>query len=117
MKTPYIAHLLSSVSFDTAIGVHMAHQLSKIAEQLTCRQLCLLKHAVVKLWQVLSIIIISSNFQIIVNSFFENLFTPFNAVKTVHDPREKSGMGDFDLLRSWLKTSHNVYYVKLYNLY
>ena len=47
-KIPYMAHLLSSVAFDAEIGAHMAHQLSKTAEQLTYRQLCLLKLAVVK---------------------------------------------------------------------
>jgi len=47
-KIPYMAHLFSSVSFDAEIGVYMAHQISKIAEQLTYRQLCILKLAVVK---------------------------------------------------------------------
>lgn len=47
-KIPYMAHLLSSVAFDAEVGAHMAHQLSKTAEQLTYRQLCLLKLAVVK---------------------------------------------------------------------
>lgn len=47
-KIPYMGHLLSSVAFDTTISAHMAHQLVKVAEQLTYRQLCLLKLAVVK---------------------------------------------------------------------
>lgn len=47
-KIPYMAHLLSSVAFDAEVGAYMAHQLAKTAEQLTYRQLCLLKLAVVK---------------------------------------------------------------------
>ena len=47
-KIPYMGHLLSSVAFDAEIGAHMAHQITKTAEQLTYRQLCLLKLAVVK---------------------------------------------------------------------
>ncbi len=47
-KIPYMGHLLSSVAFDAEIGAHMAHQITKAAEQLTYRQLCLLKLAVVK---------------------------------------------------------------------
>ena len=47
-KIPYMGHLLSSVAFDTEIGPHMAHQITKAAEQLTYRQLCLLKLSVVK---------------------------------------------------------------------
>ena len=48
MKIPYMGHLLSNVAFDAAISVHMAHQITKAAEQLTYRQLCLLKLATVK---------------------------------------------------------------------
>lgn len=47
-KIPYMGHLLSSVAFDKEISANMAHQLTKAAEQLTYRQLCLLKIAVVK---------------------------------------------------------------------
>lgn len=47
-KIPYMAHLLASVAFDPEIGAHMAHQITKAAEQLTYRQLCLMKLAVVK---------------------------------------------------------------------
>lgn len=31
-KIPYMGHLLSSVAFDAAISVHMAHQITKAAE-------------------------------------------------------------------------------------
>ncbi len=47
-KIPYMGHLLSSLAFDSEIGAHMAHQITKAAEQLTYRQLCLLKLAVFK---------------------------------------------------------------------
>lgn len=47
-KISYMAHLLSSVAFDPQISPQMAHQLIKAAEQLTYRQLCILKLAVVK---------------------------------------------------------------------
>jgi len=43
-----MGHLLSGVAFDTQIGAQMAHQIIKTAEQLTYRQLCILKLAVVK---------------------------------------------------------------------
>ena len=42
-KIEYMGYLLSSIAFDQQIGVHMAHQLVKAAEQLTYRQLCILK--------------------------------------------------------------------------
>lgn len=42
-KLPYMAHLLSSVAFDASINNYMAHQLVKAAEQLTYRQLCLIR--------------------------------------------------------------------------
>ena len=42
-KLPYMAHLLAAISFGPSISVHMAHQLTKVAEQLTYRQLCILK--------------------------------------------------------------------------
>ena len=47
-KIPYMGHLLSSVAFDDQISAEMAHQITKAAEQLTYRQLCILKVAVVK---------------------------------------------------------------------
>lgn len=47
-KIPYMAHLLAGVAFDAQISAHMAHQITKAAEQLTYRQLCILKLAVVK---------------------------------------------------------------------
>ncbi len=42
-KLPYMAHLLASLAFAGDISVHLAHQLTKTAEQLTYRQLCILK--------------------------------------------------------------------------
>lgn len=47
-KIHYMGHLLSSVAFDPQINAHMAHQIIKAAEQLTYRQLCILKLAVTK---------------------------------------------------------------------
>ena len=47
-KLPYMGHLLSNIAFDSMISAQMAHQIIKVAEQLTYRQLCLLKLAVVK---------------------------------------------------------------------
>ena len=47
-KLPYMAHLLANIAFDPAISAEMAHQITKIAEQLTYRQLCILRLAVVK---------------------------------------------------------------------
>lgn len=47
-KIQYMAHLLAGVAFDAQIGAHMAHQITKAAEQLTYRQLCIMKLAVVK---------------------------------------------------------------------
>jgi len=44
-KLPYMAHLLAAVSFDTNVSPEFAHQLTKIAEQLTYRQLCILSLA------------------------------------------------------------------------
>lgn len=44
-KLPYMAGLLANVAFDTSISAQLAHQLIKAAEQLTYRQLCLLKVA------------------------------------------------------------------------
>lgn len=42
-KLPYMAKLLANISFDATISAEMAHQLIKVAEQLTYRQMCLLK--------------------------------------------------------------------------
>ena len=42
-KIQYMGNLLSSIAFDPQISVHMAHQLIKAAEQLTYRQLYILK--------------------------------------------------------------------------
>ena len=47
-KLPYMAHLLANLAFDPGIGSHMAHQVTKTAEQLTYRQLCILKLIMVK---------------------------------------------------------------------
>lgn len=47
-KLPYVAHLLASIAFDPGISAAMAHQLIKASEQLTYRQLCLLRLAAVK---------------------------------------------------------------------
>lgn len=47
-KLPYMGRLLASIAFDTSISPAMAHQLIKIAEHLTYRQLCLLRLAAVK---------------------------------------------------------------------
>ena len=47
-KIQYMGYLLSSIVFNPHISVHIAHQLVKIAEQLTYRQLCILKLSVVK---------------------------------------------------------------------
>ena len=47
-KIEYMGYLLASIAFNPQISVHMAHQLSKNAEQLTYRQLCILKLCAVK---------------------------------------------------------------------
>ena len=47
-KIWYMGYLISSITFDSEISVHMAHQLIKAAEQLTYRQLCILKLCAVK---------------------------------------------------------------------
>lgn len=47
-KVQYMASLVSDVAFDPTVGADMAHQLIKAAEQLTYRQLCLMKLMVVK---------------------------------------------------------------------
>lgn len=43
-----MGHLLSNVAFDPEISAQMTHQITKAAEQLTHRQFCILKLAVVK---------------------------------------------------------------------
>jgi hypothetical protein len=47
-KIPYMGHLLAGVAFDAQVSAHMAHQIIKSAEQLTYRQLCILKLSAVK---------------------------------------------------------------------
>ena len=42
-KLPYMAHFLSNLAFDSGISVYMAHQLTKAAEALPYRQLCIMK--------------------------------------------------------------------------
>lgn len=44
-KIQYMGYLLASLAFDHRINVNMAHQLVRTAEQLTYRQLCILKMA------------------------------------------------------------------------
>ena len=45
-KLQYMAHLLANLAFHPEIGVHMAHQLTKTCEQLTYRQMCILRLSV-----------------------------------------------------------------------
>ena len=47
-KIQYMGYLYGSLPFNPGISVHMAHQLIKAAEQLTYRQLCILKLCAVK---------------------------------------------------------------------
>ena len=42
-KLPYMAHLLANLAFDAEIGPAMAHQMTRAAESMTYRQLCILK--------------------------------------------------------------------------
>ena len=42
-KLRYMAHLLANLAFDSEISANMAHQLTKAAEQLTYRQLSIMK--------------------------------------------------------------------------
>ena len=42
-KLPYMAYLLANLAFEPGVGAHMAHQITKTAEQLSYRQLCILK--------------------------------------------------------------------------
>ncbi|KAA0910466.1 hypothetical protein [Pusillimonas sp. ANT_WB101] len=47
-KLPYMGNLFAAVAFDSQISAQLAHQITKVAEQLTYRQLCILKLATVK---------------------------------------------------------------------
>lgn len=47
-KLPFMAHLFASVAFDANVSPNMAHQLTKAAEALTYRQLCIMTLSVVK---------------------------------------------------------------------
>lgn len=47
-KIEYIGYLLSGIAFDSNLSPDMGHQLIKAAEELTYRQFCILKLAVVK---------------------------------------------------------------------
>lgn len=47
-KIVYMGYLIANIAFDTNISASMAHQITKAAEGLTYRQLCILKLAVVK---------------------------------------------------------------------
>lgn len=47
-KLRYMAKLLAGTAFDANVNAELAHQLAKTAEQLTYRQLCILKLAIVK---------------------------------------------------------------------
>jgi len=47
-KIPYMGHLFAAVAFDPQISAQLAHQIIKTAEQLTYRQLCILKLAAAK---------------------------------------------------------------------
>ena len=42
-KLPYMAHLLANLAFNTEISTPMAHQMTKAAESMTYRQLCILQ--------------------------------------------------------------------------
>ena len=42
-KLPYMGHLFAGIAFDDTIGPDMAHQLISAAEQLSYRQLCILR--------------------------------------------------------------------------
>ena len=47
-KLPYMANLFANIPFDSTISSEMAHQITRTAGELTYRQLCLLRLAVVK---------------------------------------------------------------------
>ena len=48
MKLPYMANLFANIAFDSTISSEMAHQVTKTAGELTYRQLCLLRLAVIQ---------------------------------------------------------------------
>ena len=47
-KLPYMANLFADIAFDSTISSEMAHQITRTAGELTYRQLCLLRLAVIK---------------------------------------------------------------------
>ena len=47
-KLPYMANLFANIAFDSTISAEMAHQITKTAEDLTFRQLCILRLAAIK---------------------------------------------------------------------
>ena len=47
-KLRYMAYMLANFAFDPEIGSLLAHQITKAAEQLTYRQMCILRLTVVK---------------------------------------------------------------------
>ena len=47
-KLPYMANLFANISFDPTTSSEMAHQIIRTAGELTYRQLCLLRLAMVK---------------------------------------------------------------------
>lgn len=47
-KIVYMGYLFASVAFDNGISAEIAHQISKAAEQLTYRQLCIMRLSVAK---------------------------------------------------------------------
>ena len=47
-KLPYMAHLLANLAFDKKISAAMAHQMTKAAESMTYRQLCILQLSTTK---------------------------------------------------------------------
>ena len=47
-KLPYMAHFLANLAFDTQISAAMAHQITKIADSMTYRQLCILQLSATK---------------------------------------------------------------------
>ena len=47
-KLPYMASLFANIAFDSTVSPAMAHQVTKTAEELTYRQLCILKLGSIK---------------------------------------------------------------------
>ena len=47
-KLPYMANLFTNLAFDSTTSAEMAHQITKTAGDLTFRQLCILRLAVIK---------------------------------------------------------------------